>query len=74
MATKTTSSKTIPFAIAITALATALVVGSYYHVTTMSELQGQVKSLEGELTIAKAQAIDPSAIQEIVANLKQLPE
>lgn len=63
MAPKTTPSKTIPFAIAITALATALVVGSYYHFTTMSQLQGQVKSLEGELSVAKAQAVDPAAIK-----------
>lgn len=63
MATKTTHSKTIPSAIAITALATALVVGSYYHFTTVSSLKGQVSTLEGELSFATAKAVDPASIQ-----------
>jgi protein-disulfide isomerase len=74
MATKTTHSKTIPSAIAITALATALVVGSYYHFTTVNGLEGQVNALEVELSFANSKAVDPASIQEIVANLKQLPK
>ncbi|WP_262377449.1 DsbA family protein [Pseudomonas veronii] len=68
------ATKTIPFAITITALATALVVGSYHYFSTVSVLEGQINTLEGELTIARAQAVDPASIQEIIGNLKQLPE
>ncbi|ENZ1723246.1 DsbA family protein, partial [Pseudomonas aeruginosa] len=68
------ATKAIPLAIAITALATAVVVGSYHYFTTVSELEGEINTLKGELSVARAQAIDPASIQEIVDNLQRAPE
>ncbi|MCC9289603.1 DsbA family protein [Pseudomonas aeruginosa] len=68
------ATKTMPFAITFTALATALVVGSYHYFCTVSVLERQINTLEGELTNARAQAVDPASMQEIIGNVKQLPD
>lgn len=59
------TNKMIPLAVLSTALVTSLAVTSYTYSNAVNHLEKEVQVLEAELEVARAQAVDTSALTEI---------
>lgn len=67
------SSTSIRSTLLTTGLATALVVGGFYHVKLVGHYQSEIADLKNQLEMLTPAGIDTAAMTELIGNLKLVP-